>query len=121
MFWTDIGPNGGIRKSAMDGSATEIIVAASSDNLHHGIGIDEHDSRIYWTDLQTEQIESSKFDGSDRKTIKTSVNAFDVEIISDWIFWSDSKTRKIMVRKPNIKLLLFYLYSLVNINLSNVS
>ena len=69
MFWTvhSFEHSSFIKTAGMDGS-NETKIAARSD-YSEGITIDFKLSRIFWTATLTGEIQSSNFDGSDRRTI----------------------------------------------------
>lgn len=96
MFWTDEGNNEAIKRANMDGSNVTTIVSTYL-SLPKGITVDEANSRIYWTDSAYDIIESSQFDGSDRRTITRATDPFGVDIFGDFVFWVNTKDDKIMV------------------------
>ena len=71
LFYTDWGLSPKIARVGMDGTNAETLI---SSGLHwpNGISVDSAVRRIYWSDAKHDLLESSLFDGSDRR--KTEVN-----------------------------------------------
>ena len=83
LFFTDWAHDmAKIQRVGMDGTHPETIV---SDNLHwpNGITVDGVMERIYWSDAKHDLLESSKFDGSDRRQTEVLVTA----VICDSSIW----------------------------------
>lgn len=66
LFWTDWGSNPRIERSTLSGSDRKPII---SKNLKwpNDLDIDYQSSRLYWIDASSDTIESSNFDGTNRK------------------------------------------------------
>jgi len=98
MFWTDWGAQPAIIRAGMDGSFPLDIIR---DNLKwpNGITVDHGNGRIYWTDASTDRIESAKFDGGDRRIVRSAgiKHPFGVDVMGDMVFWSDWNMYEIQV------------------------
>uniref|UniRef100_K1QI54 Low-density lipoprotein receptor-related protein 4 n=1 Tax=Magallana gigas TaxID=29159 RepID=K1QI54_MAGGI len=80
LFWTEIGPFPGIGRAHMDGTSREYIV--SRDILvPNGLAIDYEANRIYWTDGEKNQIESSDIDGGNRQVLTSDPGALMMDIV----------------------------------------
>lgn len=68
IFWTDRGEPPKIESANLDGSNRKVLV--SKDLLWPlGIAVDHANERIYWTDTKAHTVETSDFDGNDRKVV----------------------------------------------------
>ena len=58
MYWAEWSKKPKIERAALDGSHRKVLVV---DNMGraHGLTIDYVDRRLFWTNLDTNQIESS--------------------------------------------------------------
>jgi len=97
LFFTDWAHDmAKIQRVGMDGTHPETIV---SDNLHwpNGITVDGVMERIYWSDAKHDLLESSKFDGSDRRQTEVTVikHPFSLAVFEDRLFWSDWDLKKV--------------------------
>jgi hypothetical protein len=99
LFWTDWGMAPSIIRAGMDGSTPLPIV---TDNLKwpNGISIDYGNSRLYWTDANTDRIESAALDGDDRRIVKSTgiKHPFGVDVLGDMVYWSDWNLYEIQVK-----------------------
>ncbi|XP_069121299.1 low-density lipoprotein receptor-related protein 6-like [Argopecten irradians] len=69
VFWFDISPSGyRIERSLLDGTLRVPIITTSLISVED-IEIDAVENRIYWVDYSRYTIESSQYDGTDRKII----------------------------------------------------
>jgi len=80
----------------MDGTHPTTIV---KENLHwpNGITVDAAAERVYWSDAKHDLLESSKFDGTDRRQTEVNVirHPFSLAVFEDRLFWSDWDLKKI--------------------------
>jgi len=80
----------------MDGTHPTTIV---KENLHwpNGITVDAVAERVYWSDAKHDLLESSKFDGTDRRQTEVNVirHPFSLAVFEDRLFWSDWELRDI--------------------------
>lgn len=98
MFWTDWGLEPSIVRAGMDGSSIKTII---KDNLKwpNGIAIDHGNDRIYWTDAGTDKIETSLWDGDDRRILHSTgvKHPFGIDVLGDDVYWSDWALYEIQV------------------------
>ncbi|KAJ9600525.1 hypothetical protein L9F63_026338, partial [Diploptera punctata] len=96
IFWTDWGPSPKIERAEMDGNNRRAIVTESLF-WPNGLCIDYTMSRIYWADAKHHVIESSKFDGTERKKViaKGLPHPFALSLFEDAIYWTDWHTKSI--------------------------
>ncbi|OWF37416.1 Low-density lipoprotein receptor-related protein 4 [Mizuhopecten yessoensis] len=74
MFWFDISPSGyRIERALLDGTVRVPIITTSLLSVED-IEIDAGERRLYWTDAGRDTIESSQYDGTDRKIIYRQLN-----------------------------------------------
>ncbi|XP_049859513.1 low-density lipoprotein receptor-related protein 4 [Schistocerca gregaria] len=96
IFWTDWGPNPKIERAEMDGSSRRAVI---SESLFwpNGLCIDYAMRRIYWADAKHHVIETSKFDGSERKKVLTKglPHPFALTLFEDALYWTDWNTKSI--------------------------
>ncbi|XP_052273216.1 low-density lipoprotein receptor-related protein 2-like [Dreissena polymorpha] len=97
LFWTDNGLHPKIERSDMAGRGRKTLI---TDGLISPISMetDIANKRIYWIDTVTENIESSKYDGTDRVTLKriTLSTLFDLAIFRDVLAVTDVYNNRIM-------------------------
>ncbi|KAK2588774.1 hypothetical protein KPH14_001654 [Odynerus spinipes] len=101
LFWSQTdwhahnGPRSAIYKSSMAGTNSTAIVTRNIGVVQK-LTIENRKSRLYWCDTQLNVIESSNFDGSDRKVfLKTEFQPLNVNIYEDSIYWLISNTGNI--------------------------
>ncbi|KAL7886291.1 hypothetical protein AOLI_G00065860 [Acnodon oligacanthus] len=68
LFWTDVGSHPAVERSRLDGLGREVLVSAGLVTPS-GLALDFSSQRLYWSDLSTGVIESTRMDGSDRRTL----------------------------------------------------
>lgn len=86
IFWVS---DSGIKSANLNGGDVQLIVPSTS--YLFALDVDAHSQRVYWTDLDAEQILSARFDGSDVQTlITTSGYVTGVAIGDDGqsVYWS---------------------------------
>lgn len=60
----------------------------------NGLAIDHVEGRLYWSDAKVVTIESSDFNGNDRKTVVSEVlYPYGIVIVGPHIFWTDWRTK----------------------------
>ncbi|RWS07607.1 low-density lipoprotein receptor-related protein 4-like protein [Dinothrombium tinctorium] len=96
LFWTDWGNSPRIEKAFIDGTG-RIAIVNSSLFWPNGLTIDYPSNRIYWVDAKHHVIESSNFDGTDRKSVIEGnlPHPFAVTVFEDNIYWTDWHTKSI--------------------------
>nr|QJE49263.1 vitellogenin receptor [Diaphanosoma celebensis] len=89
FFWSDWGSHPHIGSAGMDGSDRKEIV--NTDIVWpNGVAVDDTMNRVYWSDAKLNRIESSQFDGSDRRILQASVNhPHAIDVFENLIFWAD--------------------------------
>ncbi|KAF5269791.1 hypothetical protein FQA39_LY08572 [Lamprigera yunnana] len=93
MFWSDWGTHARIEKAHMDGTNRITLV---NDKLEwpNGLAIDRPTNRLYWNDGKLKVIESSDFDGKDRKVIVTdALHPYGLVVVGSHMYWTDWKTQ----------------------------
>ncbi|KAH3690113.1 hypothetical protein DPMN_193734, partial [Dreissena polymorpha] len=97
LFWTDNGLHPKIERSNMAGRGRRTLI---TKGLISPISMetDIANKRIYWIDTGTENIESSKYDGTNRVTFKriTLSTLFDLVIFRDVLAVTDINSNRIM-------------------------
>lgn len=80
----------------MDGSDRRILV---EDGIFwpNGLTIDYSANRIYWADAKLHAIESSYYDGSDRKKLlsRSLPHPFALTVFEDQLYWTDWNTKSV--------------------------
>ncbi|KAG9475315.1 low-density lipoprotein receptor-related protein 5 [Eleutherodactylus coqui] len=88
MYWTEWGGKPRIVRAYMDG--TNIITLVDKLGRANDLTIDYTDQRLYWTDLDTNMIQSSNMLGRDREIIADDLpHPFGLTQYSDYIYWTD--------------------------------
>lgn len=60
----------------------------------NGLAIDRIEGRLYWNDAKILTIESSDFNGHDRRTLLKEVSyPYGIVIVGQHIYWTDWKTK----------------------------
>ncbi|XP_054255926.1 low-density lipoprotein receptor-related protein 6 isoform X5 [Indicator indicator] len=94
MYWTEWGGKPKIDRAAMDGSERTTLVP--NVGRANGLTIDYAKRRLYWTDLDTNLIESSNMLGLDREIIADDLpHPFGLTQYQDYIYWTDWSRRSI--------------------------
>ncbi|XP_059673247.1 low-density lipoprotein receptor-related protein 6 isoform X4 [Gavia stellata] len=94
MYWTEWGGKPKIDRAAMDG--TERTTLVPNVGRANGLTIDYAKRRLYWTDLDTNLIESSNMLGLDREIIADDLpHPFGLTQYQDYIYWTDWSRRSI--------------------------
>ncbi|CAG2242217.1 LRP5_6 [Mytilus edulis] len=90
MFYTDV-EDPKIERCGLDGSNRQAIVTTNIGSPN-GLSIDFAENRLYWVDnhVQSKQIKSSAFDGTDIRILMTSADnlpwAFGLVVYKDWLY-----------------------------------
>ncbi|XP_028028555.1 low-density lipoprotein receptor-related protein 4-like [Bombyx mandarina] len=93
MFWSDWGTSAKIERADMDGNNRRVIVD-NKIKWPNGLAIDRIEGRLYWNDAKILTIESSDFDGHDRRTVLSNVPyPYGIVIVGQHIYWTDWKTK----------------------------
>lgn len=96
MYWSDWGEHAHISRAEMNGNSRFPMV---TDDLGwpSGLTIDYPNARLYWVDPKMEIIGSIHLDGTDRRTVLSTIatHPFSIAVFEDRLFWSDSKTKSI--------------------------
>ncbi|XP_068117072.1 low-density lipoprotein receptor-related protein 5 [Hyperolius riggenbachi] len=88
MYWTEWGGKPRIVRAYMDG--TNIITLVDKLGRANDLTIDYADQRLYWTDLDTNMIQSSDMLGENRVIIADDLpHPFGLTQYSDYIYWTD--------------------------------
>lgn len=97
MFWTDWGKRPLIARSGMDGSNVIVLVGGNVFRPY-GVTVDEPAERVYWIEAKLKQIQTIKFDTTDRRIIlgNIALHPFSIAIFENQMFWSDSRGREIL-------------------------
>ncbi|KAM6162242.1 low-density lipoprotein receptor-related protein 6 isoform 5-T5 [Erethizon dorsatum] len=94
MYWTEWGGKPKIDRAAMDGSERTTLVP--NVGRANGLTIDYAKRRLYWTDLDTNLIESSNMLGLNREVIADDLpHPFGLTQYQDYIYWTDWSRRSI--------------------------
>lgn len=95
LFWSDWGTKAKIERADMDGKNRRIIVDTNI-KWPNGLAIDRTEGRLYWNDAKMLTIESSDFNGDDRRTVLSKVPyPYGIVIVGPHIFWTDWKTKSL--------------------------
>lgn len=96
IFWTDWGPVPKIERADMDGSNRRNLINESVF-WPNGLTLDYTTERMYWADAKHNVIETSLYDGTDRRKVinKGLPHPFALTIFEDAIYWTDWHTKSI--------------------------
>ncbi|VFV38595.1 low-density lipoprotein [Lynx pardinus] len=88
VYWTEWGGKPRIVRAFMDG--TNCMTLVDKVGRANDLTIDYADQRLYWTDLDTNMIESSDMLGQERVVIADDLpHPFGLTQYSDYIYWTD--------------------------------
>lgn len=88
IYWTEWGGKPRIVRAFMDG--TNCMTLVDKVGRANDLTIDYADQRLYWTDLDTNMIESSNMLGQERMVIADDLPyPFGLTQYSDYIYWTD--------------------------------
>ena len=96
MFWTDWGYKASIVSAGMDGT-TPLSIVTQDLTWPNGLAIDHGNLRLYWVDAEADIIETSDFNGGDRRVVATKGirHPFSMDIFGDTVYWSDWNLQQI--------------------------
>ena len=99
VFWgnQNLGGSASIYSANMDGSSP-VKVAGTGISYPTGIAIDLENSRIYWTDLRGNKIESCTMDGEERYVVAIlagSPGPAGIDIMGDYLYWGEITANRI--------------------------
>lgn len=99
MFWTDWGASGKIERAGMDGSQRQVIVSPGVVVWPNGLSLDLVMERLYWVDAKLHVIACSNLDGSNIRTILSSLDylrhPFSISVFGGLMYWSEWDTHAI--------------------------
>jgi len=104
MFWSNAEGSKKIMRADMDGR-NFMPILQSDLKVVQGLAIDQGGSRLYWIDTKFDKLESCLLDGKDRRVIiagsgrRLLTDAFIIDVFGDQVFWANSKTDAVFVRK----------------------
>ena len=95
MYYTKSTHPGSIIRAGMDGSNPVTVITGLGNP--HGIKIDLTTSKLFWTDYKTGRIESSNFQGGDRRTVVqlSSERTRGIAIADGRIYWGGERSYKL--------------------------
>lgn len=97
IFWTDWGEHPKIERASMDGENRTVL-----HSIHikwpNALTIDLPTKTIYWADAKLHVIESSDYNGQNRRPVLTSgvLHPFGMTVFEDKLYWSDWNTLAII-------------------------
>ncbi|KAJ6225332.1 hypothetical protein RDWZM_003877, partial [Blomia tropicalis] len=99
MFWTQwTNQSATIERASMDGSY-RIILHSSNLTRPQCLALDQANRQLYWTDSGRGVIDSSSYDGSNRRLIIAKTGApqhpFALAIFDDFVYWTDLQQRNV--------------------------
>lgn len=92
LFWTDWGDNPRIERSGMDGDpTTRQVIISGQIGWPNGLTVDYTLQRLYWADARLKKIESSLYDGSDRRRIASILpqHPFGLTVFENFVYYTD--------------------------------
>lgn len=70
------------------------VIVDNNIKWPNGLAIDRIEGRLYWNDAKVLTIESSDFNGEDRRTVLNQVPyPYGIVIVEQHIYWTDWKTK----------------------------
>lgn len=70
------------------------VIVENNIKWPNGLAIDRIEGRLYWNDAKVLTIESSDFNGEDRRTVLNQVPyPYGIVIVEQHIYWTDWKTK----------------------------
>ena len=91
LFWTDWGESPKVEKISMDGTAHTTIIS-SNIVWPSGLAIDHHTHTLYWSDANLDKLESSDFDGRNRRILlerQFIFYPFGLAFFNRTLYWGD--------------------------------
>ena len=99
MFWTEGSVRGSISRAWMDGSNP--VRLATGLHEPRGITIDFQSSRLYWTCVGDDKVQSSNMHGTNIQTViqrpqrPTSSRPYGIALLGGRIYWTNNITKKL--------------------------
>ncbi|KAK3878186.1 hypothetical protein Pcinc_017158 [Petrolisthes cinctipes] len=91
MYWSEWGEEPSISRALLDASHPTVLV--SKTGRANGLTIDFKDHRLYWTDIDNFNIESSDLNGYNREVIVGNLpQPYGLTLYEDYVYWADWKT-----------------------------
>ncbi|KAJ8023914.1 Low-density lipoprotein receptor-related protein 4 [Holothuria leucospilota] len=95
LFWTDWGVVAKIERSYFDGTGRRTLISTNI-KWANGLTIDYSEERLYWADAHTGKVETSNFNGEQRRIVVANLNStFGITMFNDMLFWTDRITDSI--------------------------
>eukprot|EP00118_Oscarella_pearsei_P028654 m.2638 g.2638 ORF g.2638 m.2638 type:complete len:1003 (+) comp8812_c0_seq1:275-3283(+) len=92
MFWTDWGTSPKIESAFMSGKSRKTVIS-NGIIWPNGLALDLTNKRMYWADAKFDRIESSDFNGLNRKVIldvtTEDVHPFGIALDGSYLYWTD--------------------------------
>ncbi len=94
IYWTEntaqAGTTGMIRTADLDGNGVSDVITGVSNGIR-GIDLDRNNNRLYFTDLDNDQIWRVDVDGNNLTPIAASVDPHDVAVdhVTNTLYWSE--------------------------------
>ena len=98
LYWTDYYSTvPKIQRVSMDGTSKTILHDAGL-SAPYGLTLDYHTQTLYWTDYSSNRIEMSNADGSNRRTVTTSLvnDAYSITFFNGRLYWTDFSYNRII-------------------------
>lgn len=74
LFWTDWGVVAKIERSYFDGTGRRTLISTNI-KWANGLTIDYTEERLYWADAYTGKVETSNFNGEQRRVVVANLNS----------------------------------------------
>lgn len=93
IFWTSLLPGPSIWRASLDGKNALRIVTGETLEKPIAIAVDPKTRKVFWSDVSLGQIESTDYDGGQRKVIVSQhlSEPKSLAILGEWLYWSEKK------------------------------
>ncbi|CAD5125848.1 DgyrCDS14047 [Dimorphilus gyrociliatus] len=93
IFWTSLLPGPSIWRASLDGKNALRIVSGETLEKPIAIAVDPRTRKVFWSDVSLGQIESTDYDGGQRKVIVSQhlSEPRSLAILGEWLYWSERK------------------------------